>query len=125
LKSLLIESYPTLASYSQRIYDSAFATATLDIRFAPTSISIRDFLPILPKGHKTKKPPSAEDVHFQRMRWGFLGLVAGAFAAYLAVVTKDLEVQWVEVEEEKADTGGEKDGEGDEEMKQEKEPEKA
>jgi hypothetical protein len=74
------------------------ATGTLDIRFGSTSLSLGDLLPTLPKGHKVKKPQSAEDVHSTRMRWAFLGLVAGAFAAYLAVV-KDLEIKWVEVEE--------------------------
>ena len=29
------------------------------------------------------------------MRWVFFGLVAGTFAAYLAVVTKDLEIKVV------------------------------
>jgi sorting and assembly machinery component 37 len=124
LKSLLIESYPTLASYSQRIYDLAFTTGTLDIRFASMSMSIGDFLPMLPKGRGTKKPPNSEDVQFKRIRWGFFGLVAGAFAAYLAVVTRNLEIKWVEVEEGNAHVGGEEDGEGDEEVKQEKEPQK-
>jgi len=129
LKNLLTESYPTLVSYSQRIFDLANATDTVDIRLAPMSISLGDLLPTLPKGHKTKKPPSSEDVHFRRMRWGFLGLVAGAFAAYLAVVARGLEVKWVEVEERGSDPGGDGDGKVDEETKIQKEnesqPEKA
>lgn len=95
LKSLLIESYPTLVSYSQKIYDLAFATDTLDLRFASMSISLRELFPTLPKGRNVKKR-SAEDVHFERMRWAFFGLVGGAFAAYLAIVTRGLEIKWVE-----------------------------
>jgi len=87
------------------------------------SISLGDLLPSLPKG-QMKKPPSAEDVHFRRMRWGFLGLVAGAFAAYLAVVARDLEIKWVEVEERGSEAGGNEDGKADMEMKEETEPQK-
>jgi sorting and assembly machinery component 37 len=125
LKNLLTESYPTLVSYSQRIFDLAFTTETVDIRFASMSMSLGDLLPSLPKEHKTKKPPSAEDVHFRRMRWGFLGLVAGAFAAYLAVVARGLEVKWVEVEERDSDAGGDEDGKVGEETKEEVESQKA
>jgi sorting and assembly machinery component 37 len=94
-KTLLIESYPTLASYSQRIYDLVFTTGTLDIR----SASFIGDLPTLRKGRMTKKAPSAEDVRFERMRWAFFGLVGGAFAAYLAVVAKDVKI---EIEDEES-----------------------
>ena len=111
LKSLLAESYPTLVSYSQRVYDLAFTTGTPDIKFASMSMSVGDFLPTLPTGRKMQNTPSAEDVHFRRMRWGFFGLVAGAFATYLAVVTRDLEIKWVDVEDGDSDAGDE-DSEG-------------
>lgn len=85
------------------------------------SISLGAILPTtLPRGHKEKKKPTAKDVHFKRMRWGFFGLVAGAFAAYLAVVWRGVEIQWVEADS----ADGEEDGK-DEEMRQEKETQKS
>lgn len=100
LKSILQESYPSLASYAQHIYDIAFASGEPIVRQASTVSSLRALLPTCPKKPKSKKAPSPEDVHFSRMRWAFFGLVGGAFAAYFGVVSRDIEIRWVTADDE-------------------------
>jgi len=111
LKSVLQESYPSLASYAQRVYDTAFTAGELTVRQVSTG-SVRALLPTWPSQSKLKKASSPEDVHFSRMRWVFFGLVSGAFAAYFAVVSRNLEIRWVDkddeegVEEKRGDDAG-------------------
>lgn len=110
LKTLILGSYPTLSTHANRIYDLAFDAESPKIELASTTFSFRALLPSLPTTtrHVLKK---AEDVHFQRMRWAFFSLAAGTFAAYLAVVTKDLEIKVVRLDEGAGDSGDQEEEE--------------
>ncbi len=108
LKSVLQESYPSLASYAQRVYDIAFTAGEPTVRQISTG-SVRALLPTWPNRSKLK-PSSPEDIHFSRMRWVFFGLVSGAFVAYFAVVSRNIEIRWIDTDSEEGVEGGDDAG---------------
>ncbi|KAF8163460.1 outer mitochondrial membrane transport complex protein-domain-containing protein [Crassisporium funariophilum] len=95
LKNLVNDSYPALASSSRRIFSQVFEDGKSTIEFAPpTSGSFWALLPSWPKHHQVKKPKSPEDLHYDRMRWGFFGLALGTIGAYIAIVGSQYELVW-------------------------------
>jgi sorting and assembly machinery component 37 len=47
--------------------------------------SWRSLIPSPPTARKQPKK-TEEDIHYDRMRWGFIGLAVGSLAAYIVVV---------------------------------------
>ncbi|KAF9526998.1 hypothetical protein CPB83DRAFT_908009 [Crepidotus variabilis] len=100
VKDLLAESYPSLAEYARRVHDLAFATGKPAIQPISPSFSLGLLLPSWPnRSATTRKPLDPEDIQFNRMRWAFFGLAAGAFATYIAIVFKDVEIKIVRAEQ--------------------------
>lgn len=109
LKDLITGSYPSLASHARRIYDMAFKSGKATPVVTPKPPSFWSLLPSWPKRQSVRKPAGKEDVYFNRMTWGFVGLALGSLAAYLFVVGRNMQIRFVVVEE------GEEEREEDEE----------
>lgn len=86
LRTLVNDSYPTLSSHARRIYAQALDSGPEPAR-SPIILSF-SWSSLIPWPPTTKKQiqKSPEDVQYDRMRWGFYGLVMGSLAAYLVVV---------------------------------------
>lgn len=85
LQTLIDTSYPTLSAHARRVYAQALgsgspARSALIPRFSWSSL-----IPWPPATKKQIKK-SPEDMHYDRMRWGFYGLAIGSLAAYMVVV---------------------------------------
>jgi sorting and assembly machinery component 37 len=91
LQTLVSDSYPTLSSHARRVYVQALSSGS-PARSPPPSFSWGSLLP-WPSTTKKQVKKSAEDVHYDRMRWRFYGLAIGSLAAYLVVVGGMLEVK--------------------------------
>jgi len=86
LQTLVNDSYPTLSSHARRIYAQALESGSEPARSTIIpSFSWSSLIPWPPTAKKQIQK-SPEDVHFDRMRWGFYGLAMGSLAAYLVVV---------------------------------------
>jgi len=87
IKDLINNSYPALVSYAQRIYTQAFEEGRSPIQFTSSSSSLWALIPSWPKAPvHSRKSKSQEDINYNRMTWGFVGLAIGSLAAYLVVV---------------------------------------
>jgi sorting and assembly machinery component 37 len=88
IKDLVNNSYPALASYAQRIYGQAFEEGRSPVQFtSPSSSSLWGLIPSWPKApNQSWKPKSPEDIYYNRMSWGFVGLAIGSLLAYLEIV---------------------------------------
>lgn len=87
IKDLVNNSYPTLVSYAQRIYDQAFEEGHSPIQFASPTSSLWSLIPSWPKtpdpsGNSSRQ----EDINYNRMSWGFISFGVGALATYLVLV---------------------------------------
>ncbi|KAF8911986.1 Tom37 C-terminal domain-containing protein [Gymnopilus junonius] len=100
LKDLITTSYPSLASHSQRIYDLAFQSVKATPVATPKPPSLWSLIPSWPKRQSVRKPVGKEDVYYDRMTWGFIGLALGSLAAYLFVVGRNTQIKFVLVEDE-------------------------
>ena len=86
IKDLVNNSYPALVSYAQRIYDQAFKEGHSPIQFTSPSSSFWSLIPSWPKAPDSSgKSQSQEDIYFNRMSWGFIGLAIGSLTAYFVV----------------------------------------
>jgi len=85
LQALLIDSYPALSSHARRVYAHAMRSGSPTRSTQNLNFSWSSLIP-WPPVTKKQAEKSSEDVHYDRMRWGFYGLAIGSVAAYLAVV---------------------------------------
>ena len=86
IKDLVNNSYPTLVSYAQRIYDQAFEEGHSPIQFTSPSSSLWSLIPSWPKvSDPSGKSKSPEDIYFNRMSWCFISLAVGSLTAYLVL----------------------------------------
>lgn len=88
LRSLLKESYPTLTAHARRIHLRALPTTGSDIPMRPRQgYSLGSLIPWpaarLARKSKQKKK-TADDIRFDRMRWGWITLAAFSAAFYIA-----------------------------------------
>ncbi|KII88380.1 hypothetical protein PLICRDRAFT_161408 [Plicaturopsis crispa FD-325 SS-3] len=97
LKSLVVESYPSLVAHAERVYSSA-NQAPLKTRPPPTP-SIFPWLSARRSGPKVEK--IAEDVQSDGTRWGWIALVVAAMGAF--IITSGVEVSSVAQEETATD----------------------
>jgi len=87
IKDLINNSYPVLVSYAQRIFAQAFEEGRSPIHFTSSSSSFWALIPSWPKAPvHSRKSKSQEDIYYNRMSWGFVGLALGSLTAYLVVV---------------------------------------
>lgn len=87
IKDLVNNSYPALVSYAQRIYDRAFEEGHSPIQFTSPSSSLWSLIPSWPKASDPSRiSKSQEDIYYNRMSLGFIGLAIGSLTAYLVVV---------------------------------------
>ena len=91
IKDLVNNSYPALVSYAQRIYDLAFEEGHSPIQFTSPSSSFWSLIPSWPKAPSfSGSSKNQEDIHFNRMSWGFIGLAIGSLTVYLMVAGNQL-----------------------------------
>ena len=83
IKDLLVNSYPALVSYAQRIYNQAFEEGHCPIQLSSAS-SLWSLIPSWPKASGNSQ--SQDDNYFNRMSWGFISLAIGSLTAYLVVM---------------------------------------
>lgn len=87
IKDLVNNSYPALASYAQRIYGRAFEEGRPPVQSTSPSSSLWALIPSWPKApDQIWKSKSQEDIYYNRMSWGFVGLAIGSLTAYLVAV---------------------------------------
>lgn len=87
LRSLLKESYPTLCEHARRIHLAAFPTTGSDIPIIPAqNYSIGSLIPWPTRVTKKEapKPKSPEEIKFERMKWGWIGLATFSVVFYIA-----------------------------------------
>jgi len=114
LQSLLTEFYPTLTAHARQIHLQAFPSTGSDIPLSlPRNIALRSLVPWPPaKALKSKpKPKSDEDINFDRMRWGWIGVALFSAAFYVAQsgiigVVRD---RYIDEEDEMDDIGVDKE----------------
>ena len=91
IKDLVNNSYPALVSYAQRIYDLAFEEGHSPIQFTSPSSSFWSLIPSWPKAPSfSGSSKNQEDIYFNRMSWGFIGLAIGSLTVYLMVAGNQL-----------------------------------
>jgi sorting and assembly machinery component 37 len=88
LQSLLKESYPTLTAHARLIHLRALPTTGSDIPVRPPQgYSLGSLIP-WPVTRLARKPKpkqkTAEDIRFDRLRWGWIALAAFSAALYIA-----------------------------------------
>jgi sorting and assembly machinery component 37 len=91
IKDLVNNSYPALISYAQRVYDQAFEEGRSPIQITSPSFSFSSLIPSWPTNKApdlSGKSKSQEDISFNLMSWGFIGLAIGSLTAYLVVFGK-------------------------------------
>lgn len=105
IKDLVSNSYPALVSYAQQIYSQAFKAGLPPIQITSPSSSLWALIPSWPKTPvHLLKPKSQEDIYYNRMSLGFVGLSIGSLAAYIAVVGSQVRKRYLEeVESETTD----------------------
>ncbi|KAJ7775070.1 hypothetical protein B0H16DRAFT_1509435 [Mycena metata] len=87
LSDLLIDSYPTLVGHAERVLEQSFkVSAPLESR--SNSHSIWSLIPSLP----ARPAKSEEDVHYERMTWGWVALAVGSVGLYLLAMGSPIEL---------------------------------
>jgi len=94
-------------SYARQIESSAFGSDQPDIKISTAPFSLRALLPSWPERSQTRRIRTPEDQHFDHMRWGFIGLVVGSFAAYLAIVAPQYKIVFAQVDQGTKEDGPE------------------
>ena len=95
IKDLVNNSYPALVSYAQQIYGQAFTKECSPLEFTSPSSSLWTLIPSWPKApDHSREPQSQEDIYYNRMSWGFIGLAIGSLTAYLMVVGNQARKVW-------------------------------
>ncbi|KAF8623482.1 hypothetical protein AX15_006265 [Amanita polypyramis BW_CC] len=114
IQQLLLESYPSLVTHARLMFSQTLdSTAPTISKSAPQGVSWRDALSM---PWATKRPAkSAEEIRYDRLRWSFFGLVVGCIVAYLAVLGRDVRIQFVRDEDEDEDGELEVGEEGEDE----------
>lgn len=86
LQTLLKESYPTLTNHARRIHLQALPTTGSDIpKLSPQTYSLISLIP-WPSSRQSRKPKekTADEIRFQRMRWGWYALALVSTVFYIA-----------------------------------------
>lgn len=111
LKNLVVETYPTLLSHAQTVFNAALGEGKSLLRIPPPSLSLWDIIPSWPKGHAAKKESTDEEIKYRQIRWGFFGLALGSLVAYLSIISPRPSV-WQDAENHNEDNNGHTGTEG-------------
>ncbi|KAK2466795.1 hypothetical protein APHAL10511_001053 [Amanita phalloides] len=86
IQQILLESYPSLVTHARLLFSQTLRTTIT--RTASQRLTWSDMLPAVFR-RRERAAKSAEDIRYDRIRWGFFGLVVGCMVAYLAVQQPD------------------------------------
>lgn len=116
IKELAIEWYDTIADHAKRIRNIAFESGkpTYSVRSSRGT-----FWDLLPSRHSAKvqtkgSKRAPEDVEYEKLTWGFIGLALGSVVAYLAIMGSPVQIIVRKAEEEE----GEEEDDDDDELEE-------
>ncbi|KAJ3574817.1 hypothetical protein NP233_g1497 [Leucocoprinus birnbaumii] len=106
IKELAEDWYDTLAEHARRIQNIAFGDGQPKFPVQSSRSSFWDLIPSrrVNKGTQHKdSEKSSEDMEYEKLTWGFIGLALGSVVAYFTIMGSPIRIQWAPVQDEEED----------------------